>query len=70
MNMLYFLCLTMQKEEEVQRKVQLRQTKELLTSFQDGDGSTDDEDLIMSPSIRRDTKKMSKKAMLLDDELF
>lgn len=60
----------MQNEEEVRRKVQLRQTKELLTSFQDGDGSTDDEDLIMSPSIRRDTKKMSKKAMMLDDELF
>ena len=61
----------LQNEEDVRRKVQLRQTKELLTSFQDGDGSSDDDDdLIMSPSIKRDTKKMSKKAMMLDDELF
>ena len=58
-------------ENNVRRQVQLRKTKELLTSFQDGDESDDDDDdLIMSPSLKHNTKKLSKKATLLDDELF
>eukprot|EP00111_Clytia_hemisphaerica_P005756 TCONS_00016693-protein len=64
-------------EENFRRQVQMRQTKELLTAFDEGDGdddeSDDDDDLIMSPSIPRSKnqqKMMMKKKSLLDDELF
>ena len=74
-----FFFIQHENEENFRRQVQMRQTKELLTAFDEGDNDSgeaeedSDDDLIMSPSIPRSKnqqKLMMKKKNLLDDELF